>query len=194
MICYKITYGIKPKFYKKMSNLFENRVSGTLTAAQITAAKAALTAVATNVPMLLGLTVEERISIPKVNAGNINFVMDALSLMQNNASMLPAYMSVSELDKDLALYRQLEELLSLTDQLQEKLRDTHMLAGSEAYINSLAFYRMAEAAAKAGLPGADAVYDQLKVRFAGQGGTGTSPDAGAGTGSGTTPVVNPAPL
>ena len=47
-----------------------------------------------------------------------------------------------------------------------------MLCGSEAYASSLTAYRLFEAAASAGLPGADSVYNALKQRFAGQGTTG----------------------
>ena len=41
--------------------------------------------------------------------------------------------------------------------ISEKLSDTHMPAGSEAYQDALAAYRLFGAAAKAGLNGADAV-------------------------------------
>jgi hypothetical protein len=61
--------------------------------------------------------------------------------------------------------------------LSEKISDTQMLAGSEAYITSLAAYRMFEGAAKAGMAGADSVYDELKQHFAGQGGSGEKPAA-----------------
>lgn len=41
-----------------------------------------------------------------------------------------------------------------------------MLAGSEAYISSLTSYRMFGAAASAGVPGADSIYETLKARLA----------------------------
>ena len=56
-------------------------------------------------------------------------------------------------------------------QLLEKIEDTQLLAGSEAYVSGLAFYKLVSAAAEAGVPGADAVSDLLRARFAGQGGT-----------------------
>jgi hypothetical protein len=49
------------------------------------------------------------------------------------------------------------------------------LAGSEAYIGGLSTYKLIASAADAGVPGADAIFSQLKQRFAGQGGTGTIP-------------------
>ena len=50
-----------------------------------------------------------------------------------------------------------------------KLNDTQMIAGSEAYVTALTAYRLFDAAAKAGVAGADTVNDLLKVRFADQG-------------------------
>ena len=44
-----------------------------------------------------------------------------------------------------------------------------MIAGSEAYASALTAYRLFEAAAKAGVLGADAAYIPLAERFAGQG-------------------------
>jgi hypothetical protein len=58
--------------------------------------------------------------------------------------------------------------------LAEKLDDTQMLAGSEAYITALAAYRNFDAAAKAGIQGADTIYNHLKERFKGQGGAGNT--------------------
>ena len=89
--------------------------------------------------------------------------------METNPSFLPAYFSVAELKKDLTLYQQLDPLLLEINKLAEKIDDTQMLAGSEAYVTALAAYRNFEAAAKAGIQGADTIYELLKARFAGQG-------------------------
>ena len=56
----------------------------------------------------------------------------------------------------------------------ERISDTQVLAGSEAYVSALAAYRNFEAAAYAGIPGADTVYDLLRTRFANQGNTGST--------------------
>jgi hypothetical protein len=74
--------------------------------------------------------------------------------------------------------------IKLEDYL-DKERDTQYLAGVEAYAICLIYYRMIEAAAKAGLPGADERYNRLKSRFMGQGPQGGEQPEG------TTPPVNP---
>ena len=47
-----------------MSNLTNNRLNITATAAQITAVKTAIQTISTNMPFLIGLTVEERVALP----------------------------------------------------------------------------------------------------------------------------------
>ena len=73
----------------------------------------------------------------------------------------------------MTLFAQLDELNTLVNQLGERINDTQLLAGSEAYVSALAAYRNFEAAASAGVSGADTIYDLLKSRFANQGGAAT---------------------
>lgn len=158
-----------------MANITNNRLSITMTAAQITAVKTAIQTIQTNMPFLLGLTMEERSSLPKINVANKAFTEDAINAMVNNPTLLPAYFNVAEMQKDMTLFAQLDELNILINQLAERVSDTQMLAGSEAYVSALAAYRNFEAAANAGVSGADTIYDLLKSRFANQGGTTPPP-------------------
>ncbi|MFN8284563.1 MAG: hypothetical protein U0U67_15180 [Chitinophagales bacterium] len=157
-----------------MSNITDNKLSVILTQTQIDAVKGAINTIQSNLPMLLGLTLDERKTIPKIDVNNKIFVEDAITAMENNPSFLPAYFNVGELKKDLTLYQQLDPLLVEINKLAEKIDDTQMLAGSEAYVTALAAYRNFEAAAKAGIQGADTIYELLKARFSGQGGTGAA--------------------
>jgi hypothetical protein len=58
-------------------------------------------------------------------------------------------------------------LLTLIQQLKEAVQDTILAAGSEAYHASLAFYHNVQAAAKDDIPGARAIFENLKTRFPG---------------------------
>ncbi len=165
-----------------MSNLSNNRLNVSATTAQITAVKAALQTISTNLPFLVGLTTEERIALPAINVNNKAFTEDAINAAVNNTSLIPSYVNVPNMQNDLTLFTQLDELILLTKQLLERLEDTQLLAGSEAYTNGLAVYKLIGSAADAGVPGADAIYNQLKQRFAGQ---------GAGTSTPSTPPTQP---
>lgn len=156
-----------------MANLTNNRLSITLTPEELKKALNALQEVNAVLPFLTGLTVEERMKLPKIDGSNRLFVQDALKVMKQNGAIMPNFVNVEELEKDFTLYEQLDSVLSAVNQLQEKLRDTQMLAGSEAYSSALMAYRMFQMAADAGLPGMDTVVDDLKQRFAGQGATVT---------------------
>lgn len=60
-----------------MGNITSNRVSQDMTDLQKTTVIADLVQVETELPWLIGLNVDERVSIPKINATNRDFVADA---------------------------------------------------------------------------------------------------------------------
>ena len=153
-----------------MANLTNNRLNVTATPAQITAVKAAIQTINTNLPFLIGLTSDERIALPAIDVNNKAFTEDAINAGVNNAALLPAYVNVANMQSDLDLFTQLDEIIGLMNQTLEKLDDTQLLAGSEAYTNGLTLYKLFGSAADAGMPGADAIVKQLQSRFAGQGG------------------------
>lgn len=138
-----------------MSNLTNNRISITATAAQVTAVKTALTTINTNLPFLVGLTTEERVALPSVDVNNKAFTEDAINAGVNNAALIPSYISVANMQNDMVLFNQLEEITGMVKQLLEKLEDTKLLAGSEAYVSALALYKLFGAAAEAGVAGSD---------------------------------------
>ncbi|MBW4360242.1 hypothetical protein [Flavobacterium taihuense] len=156
-----------------MANLTNNRINTTATAAQITAVKTALQTITTNLPFLVGLTTEERIALPSINVSNKAFTEDAINAGVNNPTLIPSYVSVGGMQNDMLLFTQLDEIIMMTKQLLEKMEDTQLLAGSEAYTSALTLYKLFGSAADAGVAGTDAIVSQLKQRFAGQGGAGT---------------------
>ena len=158
-----------------MSNLTNNRLNSTATAEQITAVKTALQTINTNLPFLIGLTSDERVALPAIDVNNKAFAEDAINAGVNNAPLIPSYVSVESMQKDMILFNQLEEITALVNQLLEKLEDTKLLAGSEAYVSALALYKLFGAASDAGVPGSDVIVSQLKTRFAGQGGAAKAP-------------------
>ena len=153
-----------------MSNLLNNRVNATATAAQLTAVKAAFQTILTNLPFLVGLTVDERKSLNAIDVNNKAFTEDALNAAVNNPTLVPPYLSVPNLQSDLTLFTQMDEISGLANQLCERIEDTRMLAGSEAYNTALSLYKSFGSAADAGVLGADSIVDKLKTRFATSGG------------------------
>ncbi len=157
-----------------MSTLTNNRISVTINEQVLAQVKGAFLTINEHLPFLSGLTADERQALPKMNVANKQFVNDALMAINNNQGLFPSYLSSVEMTKDYTLYSQLDELVILAQQLCEKMRDTQMLAGSEAYVSALSVYKMVTAASEAGMPGAETVYDQLAERFARHGGATTT--------------------
>jgi hypothetical protein len=159
-----------------MANLLNNRVSVTATAVQVTAVKAAFQTILSNLPFLVGLNADERKTLNAIDVNNKAFTEDTIYACVNNASLIPPYLSVANMQNDLTLFSQLDELSGIANQLCERIEDTKMLAGSEAYGSALAMYKIFGTAADAGVSGTDSIVEQLKKRFAAStGNTVTTP-------------------
>lgn len=158
-----------------MSNLTNNRIDIQMTAAQVDDVKNAIKTIETTLSFSVSLTTEERASLPKISVVNKAFTEDAINAVANNPSVFPSYLDINLMKNDLVLYQQLDELATLLRQTLERVEDTRILAGSEAYVAALAAYKLVAAAAAAGIQGTDTIYEQLRERFASQGGTGDTP-------------------
>lgn len=148
-----------------MSNLTNNRIDTVMTSAQVTDVKNAIAAINSAVSFSVSLTTDERASLPKISVANKSFTEDAINALSNNASIFPAYLNVTQMQNDLKLYQQLDELATILRQTLERIEDTRILAGSEAYVAALSVYKLVGAAASAGVEGTDTIYEQLRERF-----------------------------
>ena len=116
-------------------------------------------------PYIVSLTPAERSDLAKLGDKTLAFVEKTKSHSTDNPQLRPAYFNPDEFAVDYNDFSNLRPLLNQVEQLLHNIEDTMMLAGSEAYIASLSFYNSAKDAAKRDVPGAKAVYDDLKVRF-----------------------------
>lgn len=150
-----------------MSNTTINRVNATLTPEATQTVKDAIAGIQQALPFLVGLTPNERISLPKISVSNKVFTEDAIQAALNNPEILPGFIKPQDLKIDLDLFHALDELVLLVQQMAEKLADTQLLAGSEAYASALTIYKIFAAAAGTGVAGSKTVYEQLRQRFTG---------------------------
>ena len=152
-----------------MSNIMINRVNVAITPENVQAVKDALASIQQILPFLIGLTPAERVYLPKISVSNKVFTEDAILATTNNPDFLPAFVKAEDIKKDLDLFHALDEVVVLTRQIAEKLADTQMLAGSEAYTSALTVYKIFGAAATSGVAGSKTLYEQLRQRFTGMG-------------------------
>jgi hypothetical protein len=118
-------------------------------------------------PYLSTLTPDQRQSLPKMGDKTWSFVEKAHELAIVNPVLVPPFVVMNDYNIDYTDAHSILPLLVTVQQLAQGISDIRLLAGSEAYQASLAFYNSAKQAAKQNVPGAQAVYETLKPRFPG---------------------------
>ena len=94
---------------------------------------------------LVTLSHEEHDALPKTGADVINFVLDNLKDAEHNLETIPKNVDLDEIKKDVKLIHSIYKILNPLKQLEKKLEDSAMLAGSEAYLPSIAIYNALKA-------------------------------------------------
>jgi hypothetical protein len=97
----------------------------------------------------------------------ISFVEKAYDFAQQNPNLVPPYLYMAAFGVDFGDAHGLWTLVNSIRQLEENAGDTEMAAGSEAYQAALVFYKSVKMAAAQDIPGAKAVYEELRTRFPG---------------------------
>jgi hypothetical protein len=118
-------------------------------------------------PYVVTLTPAERHELPKMGEKTISFVEKAYDFAQQNPNLVPPYLDIAAFGVDFGDAHGLWTLVNSIRQLEENAGDTEMTAGSEAYQAALVFYKSVKMAAVQDIPGAKAVYEELKTRFPG---------------------------
>ena len=146
----------------------ENRISIAINEEAIAKITEAVATIEQQLPNLINLTVEDRKSLPKMGDKTLAFVNKALEYSKQNSKVVPSFLDVAEFEKDVQAVININKVLIPLQQLVEKLDDSTLLAGSEAYIAALTFYNAVKSAAKAGVPGMKTMNDDLQARFPGR--------------------------
>ncbi len=145
----------------------DDKINYSISPEVITQVTAKLNEVATILkPFLIALTPTERHDLPKMSDGTLPFVQKCLDYCQSNPEFAPSYLDFSGLMADMKVYSQLMPIFRLAEQLENKLNDTTMEVGAESYISALSYYNSVKMAASMNVPGAKAIYEDLKKRFA----------------------------
>lgn len=154
----------------------KNQVSISLSAADLQAINGAVATLQGKLQtIMIALTKEERMVLPKMGDKSVTFVEKALEHALANPTLVPPYVNVAELQKDVVAVQSLLKVLNPLLQLCEGIDDTIMQAGSEAYSASLAFYATVKGAVKSGVPMAKSIEDDLSQRFPSRGKNKTVP-------------------
>jgi hypothetical protein len=116
-------------------------------------------------PYAVTLTPTERRDMKKMGDKTFTFVEKAHDYAVENPALVPPYLDMQKFNVDFADAHNLWTIRNDSEQVHEMIDDTAMAAGSEALDSSLVFYNSTKVATTQDIPGAKAVYDELKKRF-----------------------------
>ena len=141
-----------------------NRIHASLSDTDRDAILAAVALITSKLPFLDDLTPTERRDLPKLGDKSAGFVHHADVLARQDDSFLPRNFDLPEFQSDAALFAALAPIRAALIQLTEKVDDTTMLVGSEAYVAALIVYQNAQINGQG--EGFDQLLDELSRRFA----------------------------
>ncbi|HQU83515.1 MAG TPA: hypothetical protein PKY59_10335 [Pyrinomonadaceae bacterium] len=122
----------------------QNRIDAELTPERADAIVQTIRGFETEMPFLTDLSNEEIRSMIKMGDRGLPFVMDSLTLGEQDDSFLPRSFDVAKLRRDLNLFQQLMKIAVAAEHFLELVRDTMTVAGSDAFAGALELYSAAQ--------------------------------------------------
>jgi hypothetical protein len=116
-------------------------------------------------PYSVVMTADERASALRVGDKSFTFITKVFAYTKTNPEFIPNYMDIRGFNVDFPDAGGHVDVVSLINQLYNYFDDTKLAARSEAYSASLYYYGNVQQAASVNLPGAKAIYDDLKQYF-----------------------------
>jgi hypothetical protein len=147
----------------------ENRISISLSEADITAINTAISTLANKLqPILIALEPDDKRMLAKLGEKSISYVDKTVQYSESNPEFLPAFVDVAEFKKDFEAFTILNSFLRPLAQIVKNLDDTATLCGSEAVSAGNTYYNSVKQGMKMGVPNAKAIYDDLSQRYEAQ--------------------------
>jgi hypothetical protein len=124
---------------------YPNLLSTTVSKKDLTEIIDAIRFIDQKLPDLITLDREELDALPKTGTETINFVLENLKEAESNPELVPADVDIDEIRKDVKLIHSIYKILNPLKKLEKKLEHSALLAGSEAYLPSIAIYNAIKA-------------------------------------------------
>lgn len=149
----------------------ETKISGSISPETKQAILDEIGSIESKLTFLINLKAEDRHTLAKMGDKTLAFVTKGLDYAKQNPSIVPPFLDVAKYDSEVKIVTDLSSIMKPLRQLLEKIDDTAMLAGSEAYASALVFYNAVKSASKVDVPGMKTIYEDLQTRFPGRGKT-----------------------
>ena len=138
-----------------------NRISATIDKQTVAEIQDNLGTIRKLMPFLLDMSTDERSDLIKFGENLVPFIEQTLADSKSYPHLVPPYLDVEELQRDLELFMQMVAVLKPLQQLVALIQDTSSAAGSDAFESALTFYRTVRMAAKEGDTAAEVVLQGL---------------------------------
>jgi hypothetical protein len=87
----------------------------------------------------------EKTTLYKAQTDTIEFVIENLKLGEKHPELIPDDVDIKEIRKDVEVIKSINNILRPLQSLLRKLEDSKLVAGSEAYLPSIAIYNAVKA-------------------------------------------------
>ena len=114
---------------------------------------------------LIALQPAERMKMLTISDKSTPFVEKVVGYVDSRPEFVPFFLSVEALKIDFQAVNDLKLIAREAEQLSQALNNPIIRSGSEAYTAALAYYRSVKKAARANVPHAQPVYEDLRKRF-----------------------------
>ena len=118
-----------------------------------------------HLPFLVDLNSKERIRLAKLSRGRVDMVDCSFIHATSSPRYLPSFVTLGGFKKDVDLRDCLQRIGAEIDSLKEKIDDTILLVGSEAYRSARLFYKIVKAAAGVGEEDAERIAKDISCHF-----------------------------
>lgn len=133
-------------------------------------------------PKAVNLSPEERQQYAKISYEMNVFVDKVRAYMTTDPTLIPTWLDVAEMDRDIAARTVLTAWHNKLTELLEMVDDTNILLSTDVYHSALAYYNNVKQASVNNVPGTTTIYQDLQQQFPGR-------PAGSGTSGGSTTTV-----
>jgi hypothetical protein len=140
-----------------------------ITPAQKAAILAQIASLKALITFSVGLSNDKRQKLLKLADARVGWDEKASSYMINRPDLVPGYVDMAALAQNRAVRVDLGDIIRAYNDVGEGLHDTDMVIGHQILKPEYAFYNSAQEAAKHGVPGAQAIADDLGSAFPGPG-------------------------
>ncbi len=114
---------------------------------------------------LRDLSIKDRMRLAKMGRRDVDFVSRGYRHADGNPEFLPSYVPLEEFKKDVDLADWLRRLEKQLEAFLDKVKDTALLAESEAYKTARLYYNSVKAASRAGNTGAEPIARDLAIHY-----------------------------